>query len=56
MLTIMYIDYFSNKQVPAHDLVVSMHAEVYIYPHSSIVKRIIQKSLHEMKVLCITQP
>ena len=50
---VMYVDY-GNKRAPAHYLVVSTHSEVYIYPHLPLVRRIVRKSLHEMKVLCIT--
>ena len=30
--SLMYVDY-GNRRAPARDLVVSAHAEVYIYPH-----------------------
>ena len=46
----MYVDY-GNRRAPAHDLVVSAHAEVYIYPHPPLVRRIVQKSLYKLKVL-----
>ena len=44
----LYVAY-GNKRAPAHDLVVSAHAEVYIYPYPSLVGRIVQKSLYEKK-------
>ena len=49
----LYIDY-SNKLVSTYGLVVNVHAEVYIYLHPLLVKRIVQKSLYFIKVLCIT--
>ena len=42
MLTMMYVRY-GNKRAPAHDLVVSLHAEVYIYPHPGLVSDIFQR-------------
>ncbi len=55
---LVYVDKATSKHkwALAHDLVVSIYAEVYIYPHPLLVRRILQKLLYEMKVLCIIPP
>lgn len=55
MLTMMYIDY-SDKQVFAHDSVVGVYIEVYIYPYLPLVRRIIQNLLYSVRIFCITPP
>lgn len=53
MLTIMYIGNYDNEWILVYDLVVNAHTYLSAL---SISKRIIEKSLHKMKILYITPP